>query len=152
MRHCDYPPQILEPRPLPPSRRRTLNVAKFWALMDRWKISTDRALELIGRNPRRSRSRERWHFRLSDRQAKVLSCLLEIELTLTLAAMNEGKHLWRQACPLLDDVVPLEALGNGDPKRAATVLWSLQRNSKTLRGGGPMSPTRVARADDAPCQ
>src|SRR5690348_7142776 len=100
MRHCDCPPKIPEPRALPPARRRALNAAKFWMLMDRWKVSTAGALKLIGMAGGTSADR-RPNFSLSDRQAEVLSCLLEIDLTLTLTALAGGKHGRRRACQTL---------------------------------------------------
>lgn len=131
--HCDCPPQILEPRPLSPARRRTLNAAKFWALMERWGIPTDRALQLIGQR-RQGSSERRLNFSLSERQAQVLSCLLEIDLTLTLAAIEGADHRCRGASPELSEAVLPETLGSSDPKQAATVLWSLQGRTRRPKG------------------
>ena len=44
----DMPPQVLRTEDLPTSRRENHSPAKFWELMDRWKLPTKRALELIG--------------------------------------------------------------------------------------------------------
>jgi len=126
MRHSEYSPQSLEPRPLPPARRDTMDAARFWTLMDRWQIPPDRALDIIGTSCRRRLSKTRPNFKLSARQAQILSCLMEIEMTLTLAAVEGRLHGKRRTFQALQEVVPLEALGRGNPGQTAKVLWSLQ--------------------------
>jgi hypothetical protein len=133
MVHSQCPPQVPDPQPLPPARRKALNAAKFWTLMERWKIPCDRALNLIGQTRLRRSSEVRPFFRLSGRQAQVLSCLMEIDLTLTLAALENSRHRKLRASPTLTEAVPLESLGRCDPSRAATVLWSLQESHRYLR-------------------
>lgn len=44
MKRCHGVPQTIKPQPLPAARRETLNAAKFWTLMERWQIPSDRAL------------------------------------------------------------------------------------------------------------
>ena len=88
MQPHDVPPQLLHPEPLPLCRRRSLSSATFWALMDRWKVPTERALRLIGHDDWRGRS-DKPKFGMSEEQAKVLSCLLEIDLTLAMIDLEK---------------------------------------------------------------
>jgi hypothetical protein len=67
---------------LPPERQKDLNCETFWKLMDRWRVPTDRALTLIGHDAE---------------QAKVVSCLLEIELTLVVAGAGRARR--KRAAP-----------------------------------------------------
>ena len=84
------PSRIRKPEPPPSDRRRALSSEKFWALMGRWNVPDDRARSLIGldRISERTKRAAKPGFQLSDEQAKVLSCLLEIDLTLTLAKVR----------------------------------------------------------------
>ena len=77
---------------------------------------------------------ERPSFPLSDEQAKVVSCLLEIELTLTVAGAGRARSRKRSRTPA-HEILPLDAMGRCDPSRAAAVLWSLNRT----RGAKPGS-------------
>jgi hypothetical protein len=112
------PGPIPGPQTSPPERQKDLNCETFWKLMDRWHVTTDQALNLIGRNPEPMTATGRPRFPLSDEQAKIVSCLLEIELTLAVAAA--GRVPSRVT-------VPLASMGRCDPSRAAMVLWSLNR-------------------------
>jgi hypothetical protein len=129
------PFQLLDPAPLPPRRRKAVNSDTFWSLMDRWKVSEDRALSLIGHNDAGSNwvRRERPRFALSDQQAQVVSCLLEIDLTLTVAGVGEDQLHRRIAQPSTCGESPLGALGRCDPRRAAAVLWCLNQSVRGLR-------------------
>ena len=86
------PSRILHPEPLLPERQKDLNCDTFWKLMDRWEVPTDRALTLIGGETEPVTETRRASFPLSDEQAKVVSCLLEIELTLAVAVVGRGRH------------------------------------------------------------
>ena len=92
------PPRILNPEPLPENRRSVLTSAQFWALMDRWNVPTDRALTLIGYEGRCLREPGRPKFQMSEEQAKVLSCLLEIDLTLAVTGLR-GDRCADEATP-----------------------------------------------------
>ena len=120
----DVPPQTLHPERVPEPRRRALSSDKFWALMDRWDVPTERALSLIGRKS----SNDREGFRLSDEQDEVLSCLLEIELTLV--TLRRGGHCLhrRSGRPPMRGSSPIDAMGRCDPARTAKVLWALTRS------------------------
>jgi hypothetical protein len=74
--------------PARPQRQKNLNCDTFWKLMDWWNVPTDRALTLIGRDAEPVAEAERPRFPLSDEQAKVVSWLLEIELTLRVAGVE----------------------------------------------------------------
>jgi hypothetical protein len=115
--------RVLHPEPVPPERQKDLNCDTFWKLMDRWKVPTDRALTLIGRDAEQASETERPSFPLSVEQAKVVSCLLEIELTLTVRDARSPK---RSRAPA-HETLPLDAMGRCDPSRAGMVLWSLNR-------------------------
>jgi hypothetical protein len=94
--------------------------------MDRWHVPTDSALALIGYDgtPGQSERVGRPSFRLSNEQAQVLSCLLEIDLTLTVAAGGEHQHR-RKGVPLAaGENLPLDAMGRCDASRVAAALWS----------------------------
>ena len=79
------PERVLRPEPLSPERQRALSTDVFWNLMHRWQVPTTTALRAIGYCPSERHKDERPDFRLSEDQAKFLSCLLEIDLALTLA-------------------------------------------------------------------
>jgi hypothetical protein len=122
----DVPPRVLHPEPLSPQRQKDLNCVTFWTLMDRWEVTTDRALTLIGHDAEPVANTQRPTFSLSDEQTKVVSCLLEIELTLAVAALGRARHR-KQSPASADGTLPLDAMGRCDPSRAAIVLWSLNR-------------------------
>src|SRR5689334_18582214 len=107
------PPQVLHPTPLPPERQKDLNCGIFWKLMDRWQVPTDRALTLIGCDAEPVAETERPNFLLSDEQAKFVSCLLEIELTLAVAGVGRGRHREGNLAPS-NGTVPLDAMGRCD--------------------------------------
>jgi hypothetical protein len=130
--------RILHPEPLLRERQKDLNCNTFWKLMDRWQVPTDRALTLIGRDAEPAAKTERPSFRLSEEQAKVVSCLLEIELTLVVAAVGRTRPRNRSRAPA-DGNVPLDAMGRCDPSRAAIVLWSMNRTG----GAKPRSYSRA---------
>jgi hypothetical protein len=115
--------RVLHPEPVPPERQKDVNCDTFWKLMDRWKVPTDRALTLIGRDAEQASETERPSFPLSVEQAKVVSCLLEIELTLT---VRDARSRKRSRAPA-HETLPLDAMGRCDPSRAGMVLWSLNR-------------------------
>ena len=124
------PPRVLHPEPLPARRQKDLNCHTFWKLMERWEVPTDRALILIGCDAEPVAETERPVFPLSDEQAKVVSCLLEIELTLAVAVVGRGRQ--RKGSPVPSNgTVPLDAMGRCDPSRAAVVPWSLNRTGCT---------------------
>jgi hypothetical protein len=102
-----------------------LSSETFWALMDRWHVPTDRALALIGHDgtPRQSEKADR-PFSLSNEQAQVLSCLLEIDLTLAVAAVREHQHRRNGVPSAAGENLPLDAMGRCDVSRAAAALWS----------------------------
>ena len=120
----DVPPQVLHLGGVPKSRRKTLSPAKFWALMERWGVTRERALDLIGE--------ESWNDagEFSDEQAKVLSCLLEIDLTLIATGRRERCLHKRSRKAPMDGSSPIDAMGRCDPGRAARVLWSLSYPSR----------------------
>jgi len=123
------PSRIQHPVPLPSHRRAVLTSDTFWSLMNRWKVANDRALSLIGYRHRGDRS-ERPRFMLSDQQAEVLSCLLEIDLTLTVAGirvecLHQNNATWSMAAR-----TPLDALGECDAMRATAVLWLLNQGAR----------------------
>jgi hypothetical protein len=118
--------RVLHPEPVPPERQKDLSCDTFWKLMDRWKVPTDRALTLIGRDAEQASETERPSFPLSDEQAKVVSCLLEIELTLTVAGAGRARSRKRSRAPA-HETLPLDAMGRCDPSRAGMVLWSLNQ-------------------------
>jgi hypothetical protein len=125
----DVPHRVLHPEPLSPQRQKDLKCDTFWKLMDRWEVPTDRALTLIGRDAEPMANTARPIFPLSDEQTKVLSCLLEIELTLAVAALGRARHR-KQGPVSADGTVSFDAMGRCDPSRAAIVLWSLNRTRR----------------------
>ena len=123
------PPRVPRSEMLPPERQKGLNCETFWKLMARWHVPTDRALTLIGHDAEPVAKTERPSFPLSDEQAKVVSCLLEIELTLVVAGAGRARHRKRTASA--NGPLPLDAMGRCDPSRAAQVLWCLNRTGGT---------------------
>ncbi len=124
------PERVLHPVPLPPARQQALSAEVFWKLMDRWKVPTTTALTAIGYCPSEAdKAAERPDFRLSDDQAKFLSCLLEIELTLTVAEIGR-QRTGKGALPI-DRMLLLENVQQCDPTRAAEVLWRLNTSAVT---------------------
>ena len=126
MQPHDVPPQLLHPEPVPLDRRQSLSSTTFWALMDRWKVPSSRALCLIGHRDRRDGCGKP-KFRMSEEQAKVLSCLLEIDLTLAVTGLQEDRLHKPSPAQSLAGASPLDAMGECDPSRAAVVLWSLNQ-------------------------
>ena len=92
-------------------------------------MPTDRALTLIGRDAEPVAKTERARFPLSDEQTQVVSCLLEIELTLAVAGVGRARPRNRSPAPV-EGALPLDAMGRCDPSRAAIVLWSLNRTGR----------------------
>jgi hypothetical protein len=60
--------------------------ATFWALIDRWRVSDEQALELISYEGKLTTGRPR--FRLSAKQASIVTALLEIDSALAAAGIN----------------------------------------------------------------
>ena len=70
---------------------------------------------------------------MSEEQAQVLSCLLEIDLTLTVSGMPVDRLHRKIRSSRIDETSSLDAMGRCDPGRAATVLWELnEANPKML--------------------
>jgi hypothetical protein len=120
-----FPERVLHPKPLTPERQRALSAGVFWKLMDRWQVPNAAALEAIG-CPVEGDGTERPDFKLSDDQATFLSCLLEIDLTLTLAEVVRQRAAQRKP-------IGRTVLGDKgrrcDPSNAAKVLWILKRSA-----------------------
>jgi len=125
----DIPHRVLHPEPLSPQRQKDLNCDTFWRLMDRWEVPADRALTLIGCDAEPMAKTVKPSFPLSDEQAKVVSCLLEIELTLAVAGVGRARHRKGSPAPS-NGTLPLDAMGRCDPSRAAIVLWSMNRTGR----------------------
>ena len=115
--------------PLPAGRQRLISCDVFWNLMDRWKVPADRALTLIGHDSETIDGIQRRNFALSVEQARIVSCLLEIDLTLAVASILDRRHRRRKG-PVTGNL-PLDTMGRCDLTRTAVVLWSLNRT-----GGG----------------
>ena len=113
MEVCGVPPRVLHPEPLPPERQKNLNCETFWKLMDRWAVPPDRALDLIGCDAKPGDEEPRPSFPLSDEQGKLLSCLLEIDLTLAVVEGERPRHHERRR-PTTHATVPLDAIGRCD--------------------------------------
>jgi hypothetical protein len=62
--------------------------ATFWALIDRWRVSDEQALELISYEGKLPTTGRRPRFRLSAEQARAVSTLLEIESALAAAGID----------------------------------------------------------------
>ena len=60
----------------------------FWGLMDRWDVSNDQALELVGYEGKLPTAERRPHFRLSTEQARVVATLLEVDNALAAAGLD----------------------------------------------------------------
>ncbi len=137
------PPRLLRTEALSSGRRKELSSEKFWALMDRWNVPTERALKLIGHNagePGRSR---RPRFSLSEQQAKLMSCLLEIDLTLAVApARQDCLQRWKPPPWMGGDSV-LDAMGECDPGGAARVLWFLSQPRGVPWSGRSTNPSET---------
>jgi hypothetical protein len=82
---------------------------------------------------------------MSEEQAKVLSCLLEIDLTLTVAGLRNDRLRGRSRSPAMDGACPLDAMGHCDPSRLAKVLWSLNRVANGYHTVAEQAPGRLAR-------
>src|SRR5689334_23704656 len=99
--------------------------------MGRWQVPDDRALSLIGqdRPSRRTQRAGKPRFKLSEAQAEVLSYLLEIDLTLTLAEVQSQQHPGEGLPALAGRRLPIDEMGRCEPRRAAALLWSLNRTA-----------------------
>jgi hypothetical protein len=61
----------------------------FWGLMDRWDVSNDQALELVGYEGKLPTTTERRpRFRLSTEQAHIVTTLLEVDSALATAGLD----------------------------------------------------------------
>jgi hypothetical protein len=105
--------------------------------MDRWKVPTDRALTLIGCDPEPIDDAHRRNFALSDEQARIVSCLLEIDLTLAVASVHDRRDSRRKASVLVTGNLPLDAMGRCDLTRVAAVLSCLNRTRGAKRRSYP---------------
>jgi len=137
------PPRVLNPEPLPAPRRDALNSDTFWSLMDKWQVPPDRARTLIGYQGQPSRS-ARPNFRLTDEQGKVVSCLLEIDLTLAVAGLRGRRSHLPGLWPSVAAASPLDVLGRCDARRAGVMLWFLSQAVNRRR-----SRSRRVRMNDA---
>ncbi len=66
-------------------------------------------------------------FQMSEEQAKVLSCLLEIDVTLIVTGFREDRLHRRSHSAPMGGACPLDAMGRCDPRRTAKALWFLNR-------------------------
>ena len=126
------PERVLRPEPLPPERQRALNTDVFWNLMHRWQVPTTTALRAIGCRPSERHKGERPDFRLSEDQAKFLSCLLEIDLTLTLAEVGGQRPAKQDRSRPFGRTLLSEKCPRCDATRAAKVLWRLNGTAADL--------------------
>jgi hypothetical protein len=104
------PSRVLRPESFPTERRKDLNCDTFWKLMDRWHVPHRRALTLIGCEGETVEEVGRLSLTLSDEQAKVLSCLLQIDLTLAFVCVGCARYRINGVSPA-DGTVPLDAIG-----------------------------------------
>jgi hypothetical protein len=124
------PERILNPEPVTAKRRRVLSADAFWKLMDRWQVPKAAALKVIGFSPSETDGEEQPEFELSEDQAKFLSCLLEIDFTLTLAEVGHQKTE-RNLSQSLSRMVVTDETCRCDPIKAAKLLWTLSRSVAT---------------------
>ena len=62
--------------------------ATFWGLMDRWDVSNDQAMKLVGYEGKLPTTGRRPRFRLSTEQAHVVATLLEVDSPLATAGLD----------------------------------------------------------------
>jgi hypothetical protein len=62
--------------------------ATFWNLMDRWNVSNDQAMELVGYGGKLPTTDRRPRFRLSNEQALIVATLLEVDCALATAGLD----------------------------------------------------------------
>ena len=62
--------------------------ATFWGLMDRWDVSNDQAMELVGYEGKLPTTERRPRFRLSTEQARIVATLLEVDNALATAGLD----------------------------------------------------------------
>jgi hypothetical protein len=120
----------------------------FWALMDRWRVSDDQALELVGYQGKLPTTGRRPRFRLTSEQAHIVSTLLEIDVALATAEMDTA---WLHRRSKTAPRSPLDLMRAGatdDVLRSLTqaaLRASLSRGeerpttSKAFRSGGGAS-------------
>jgi hypothetical protein len=60
----------------------------FWDLMDRWDVSDDQAMELVGYEGKLPTTDRRPRFRLSTEQARIVANLLEVDSTFATAGLD----------------------------------------------------------------
>ena len=97
--------------------------------MDRWKVPAHQALTLIGHDSETIDDIQRRDFAMSVEQARIISCLLEIDLTLAVVSILDRRHRGRKG-PVAANL-PLDTMGRPDLTRTAVVLWSLNRTGGT---------------------
>jgi hypothetical protein len=60
----------------------------FWDLMDRWDVSDDQAMELVGYEGKLPTTDRRPRFRLSTKQVRIVATLLEVDSALATAGLD----------------------------------------------------------------
>jgi hypothetical protein len=107
--------------------------ATFWDLMDRWGVSNDQAMELVGYEGRLPVTDRRPRFRLSTEQAGIVATLLEGDSSLTTAALDPS---WLHKRPGKRSRSPLDLMRAGAMDKVlrsltqAALLVSVQKKGR----------------------
>jgi hypothetical protein len=106
----------------------------FWALVDRWGLSDDEALELVSYDGKLPNSSKRPRFRLSEKQQRIVAALLEVENAMQLTTRPLS---WLRKRTKAEPQSPLDRMRSGE---IPDVLRSL--NTAALKASLKKSSTK----------
>jgi hypothetical protein len=109
--------------------------ATFWSLIDRWRVSDEQALELISYGGKLTAGRPR--FRLSAKQATIVSALFEIDSALATAGIDPT---WLHRPSDQMPRSPLDLMRAGAMDEVLRSLTQATLQASVVRAGRPKRP------------
>jgi hypothetical protein len=113
--------------------------ATFWALIDRWRVSDEQALELISYDGKLTAGRPR--FRLSAKQASIVSTLFEIDSALATAGIDPA---WLHKLSDQMPRSPLDLMRAGAMDEVLRALTQATLQASVVRAVRPKRPAARA--------
>jgi hypothetical protein len=103
--------------------------ATLWSLMDRWRVSDEQALELVGYEGKLPTTGTRPPFKLSPEQERTVSTLLDVNTALSAAGFGPSwlRRKDRSARRMPPDLMRAAAMDEVLPLITAATLRSLVR-------------------------
>jgi hypothetical protein len=110
--------------------------ATFWALIDRWRVSDEQALELVSYGGKLTTA-GRPRFRLSAKQATIVSALFEIDSALATAGIDPT---WLHRPSDQMPRSPLDLMRAGAMAEVLRSLTQATLQASVVRAGRPKRP------------